>query len=256
MVIFNDAFCDSVLTSSDAVSTTLVEPSSRGLRPGCRWGQGATPTAPADRPLDQAGSTECGAHEHTVMILRPAEAAEPDERLAAADAACPTCGDTLAPWGYARRRSVRGQHGTLELRPRRVRCRGCRTTHVLFPAAYLPRRAVTVEIVGAALLATVNGVSHRTIAADLDLPADTVRGWFRRATGHASNLRQHATILAHRFDPELPPIRPAATLLGDALEALAAAAAATRRLGLLAPAWELISWFTSGRLLAPIARTG
>jgi len=192
-----------------------------------------------------------------VMMLRPAEAAGPDEQLAAADAACPSCGDTLAPWGYARRRSVRGEHGTLELRPRRVRCRGCRTTHVLLPAAYLPRRADTVEIIGAALLATLTGASHRTIAADLDLPPDTVRGWIRRATAHASNLRQHATILAHRFDPELPPMRPAGTPLGDALEALgAAAAAATRRLGLRASAWELITWFTSGRMLAPIARTG
>jgi len=52
-------------------------------------------------------------------------------------------------------------------------------------------------------------------------------------------------------------MRPAGTPLGDALKALgAAAAAATRRLGLRAPAWELITRFTSGRLLAPIARTG
>lgn len=100
-----------------------------------------------------------------------------------------------------------------------MRCRGCRTTHVLLPAAYLPRRADTVQIIGAALLATLTGASHRTIAADLDLPPDTISGWIRRATAHASNLRQHATILAHRFDPELPPMRPAGTPLGDALEA-------------------------------------
>ncbi len=50
-------------------------------------------------------------------------------------------------------------------------------------------------------------------------------------------------------------MRPAGTPLGDALEALGAAAAATRQLGLRASAWELITWFTSGRTLAPIART-
>jgi len=52
-------------------------------------------------------------------------------------------------------------------------------------------------------------------------------------------------------------MRPAGTPLGDALEALAAAAAdATRRLGLRASAWGLITWFTSGRMLAQTARTG
>ena len=189
-----------------------------------------------------------------IMVLHATEA---DEQLSAAGVACPNCGQTLAPWGHARTRSVRGRHGTIELRPRRARCRGCRTTHALLPASCLPRRAVTVEIIGAALLAKVNGASHRTIAADLDLPADTVRGWIRRATAHASWLRYRGTILVHQFDPEPSPTRPAGTLLGDALEALAAAAAAaTRRLGLLAPPWELITWFTGGRVLAPISRTG
>lgn len=120
-----------------------------------------------------------------VLILRPTQAGE---QPPAQDLACPACADTLAPWGYARARSVRSAHGTpeLSLRPRRVRCRGCAVTQVLLPAACLPRRADTVEVIATALLAAV--------------------------------------------------------------------AAATRRLGPAGPAWELITWLTSGRLLAPTAR--
>ncbi len=189
-----------------------------------------------------------------VLILRPTQGGE---QLPPQEMACPGCGDTLAPWGYARARSVRTGHGTCELRPRRVRCRGCRNTQVLLPAACPPRRADTVEVIGTALVAAATGTSHRRIAADLDRPADTVRGWIRRATAHAGHLREHATILAHQFDPLLPPIPPVPTLLGDAMQALGAAVAAlTRRLGPAGPAWELTTWLTSGRLLAPPARTG
>ena len=48
-------------------------------------------------------------------------------------------------------------------------------------------------------------------------------------------------------------MRPTGTPLGDALEALGAAAAAARRLGLRASAWELNIWLISWRMLAPIA---
>lgn len=155
-----------------------------------------------------------------------------------------------APWGFARRRSVRGHDNTIALRPRRARCRGCRTTHVMLPASCLPRRVVTVQIVGQALWAAVNGASHRTMAADLELPADTVRAWIRCATAHASWLREWGAIMAYRFDPEQAPIRPTGTPLVDALEALGnAAAAATRRRGLLA-------YFNGGRRLTPVSRAG
>ena len=166
-----------------------------------------------------------------VSILRPTQTRR---ATAGPGLACPGCEDTLAPWGYVWARSVRSGHGTpeLSLRPRRVRCRGCRATQVPLPAACLPRRADTVEVIVAARLAAATGTSHRCIAADLDRPADTVRGWIRRATAHAPHLREHATILAHQFDPLLPSIRSAPSLLGDAMEALGAAvAAATRRPG-------------------------
>ncbi|WP_448072074.1 DUF6431 domain-containing protein [Georgenia yuyongxinii] len=156
-----------------------------------------------------------------VLILRPATVGQP---APASDAHCPGCGDTLVPWGYARARSVRDVHGTRVLRPRRGRCRGCRVTHVLLPAAFLPRRADTIEVIGQALLAAATGASHRTISADLHRPTATVRGWIRAAVAGASRLREHATVLAHRLDPLLPPIQPAGTPLADAIEALGVAA--------------------------------
>ena len=197
---------------------------------------------------------ECRGHEPLLMVGHGNDA---DEWLSGAGVACPACGHMLAPWGYARRRSVRGHDGITQLRPRRARCRGCRTTHVMLPASCLPRRAVTVQFVGEALLAKVKGASHRRIAADLDLPADTVRGWIRRATANASWLRECGTIMAYRLDPMQGPILPTGTPLGDAMEALGTAAgAATRRLGLDVPPWERIAYFTQGRLLSPVARAG
>ena len=123
----------------------------------------------------------CGAPELVIMVLDSADTAQ----SSAAVLCCPACGHHLAPWGYARPRVVQGRGGDVPLRPRRARCRGCGTTHVLFPASCLPRRSVTVDIVGAALLAHADGAGHRAIAASLDMPADNVRGWVRRATAHA-----------------------------------------------------------------------
>jgi hypothetical protein len=126
-------------------------------------------------------------------------------------------------------------------------------THVLLPAGVLPRRADSSESVGIALLAAATGRGHRPIAQTLGVPADTARGWLRRARQQAPWLRALATRLAYQTDPELGAIPPRRSVLADAVEALGQAAAAlTRRLGPLAASpWQLIAAFTGGRLLAP-----
>ncbi len=49
---------------------------------------------------------------------------------------CPTCHSPLRPWGSARQCPVRQADGsTRQVRPQRARCRTCRHTHVLLPAA-------------------------------------------------------------------------------------------------------------------------
>jgi hypothetical protein len=146
---------------------------------------------------------------------------------------CDGCGASLAAWGYARVRAVRERDGRQRLvRPRRVRCRGCRVTHVLLPAHVAPRRADAAHVILGALLAKAGGRGHRAIAAQLGLPAGTVRGWLRRANANAELVRDEATSLAIHLDPLLRPLAPTASRLGDALEAVGAAVVAARlRLG-------------------------
>jgi hypothetical protein len=167
---------------------------------------------------------------------------------------CPGCSGQLRRWGFARTRSLRcSGGGRVSLRPRRVRCTSCRVTHVLLPALAPPRRAYAIDVVGQVLLASAFGQSHRTIGADLGVPADTVRGWIRRVRARAEWLRVQGTIAAHRFDPMLPAIVPAGSLLADAVSVLGMAAAAlVRKLGPIAPPWQIIAMIASGRLLASL----
>jgi len=182
-----------------------------------------------------------------------------DEAEAQADVAgmtlrCPGCSGQLRRWGFARTRSLRSPGGgRVSLRPRRVRCVSCRVTHVLLPALAPAHRGYVIDVVGQALVACAFGQSHRTIGADLGVPADTVRGWIRRVRGRAEWLRVQGTIAAHNFDPMLPAIVPAGSLLADAVSALGTAAAAmVRRIGLLAPPWQIIAMIACGQLLAPL----
>jgi hypothetical protein len=120
---------------------------------------------------------------------------------------CPSCADgVLGPWGFAWERELRGPDGRRRLRFRRTRCRTCRTTHVLVPTSALLRRLDLVETIGADLLARATGLGHRRIAAELGLPATTVRGWLRRFSRRAAELRALAAQLSNRYDAELGPI--------------------------------------------------
>ncbi len=185
-----------------------------------------------------------------IVVLDQAQA---QRDLAAAVLRCPGCAGSLRQWGFARARSLRlSCGGRTSLRPRRVRCSACAVTHVLLPAQAPARHAYAIEVVGQALLASVRGQGHRAIGAELAVPADTVRGWIRRATGRAEWLRMQGTIGAHECDPMLPATVPTGSALADALSALGIAAAAVlRRLGPIAPPWHIIAMLARGRLLAP-----
>jgi hypothetical protein len=167
---------------------------------------------------------------------------------------CPDCPGRLRPWGLTRTRSLRSfGGGRVWLRPRRVRCASCRVTHVLPPALAPPHRAYTIDVVGQALLASALGRSHRTISADLGIPAETVRDWIRRVRARAEWLCVQGTIAAHTLDPMLAVIVPAGFALADAMSALATAAAASvRRLGPTAPPWQMIAMIARGQFLAPV----
>jgi transposase-like protein len=183
------------------------------------------------------------------VIMVGTDAVEVERQLSAGELVCP-CGKGLIRWGYARSRIVRGLG---RRRPRRVRCQGCRATHVVLSVACLFRRADAVEVIGAALRAKAAGTGHRPIAARLDRPASTVRGWLRRFGRNAEMVRSMLVGLLVELDPLHSPIGPLGSGFVDAVEMVGlVAAAARRRLGVVGAVspWQLVSAVTDGRLLA------
>jgi hypothetical protein len=167
---------------------------------------------------------------------------------------CDGCGSSFTPWGYARVRAVRERGGRPRLvRPRRVRCRGCRVTHVLLPAFLVPRRADSAHVILGALLAKAGGRGHRSIAAEVCVPAGTVRGWLRRANANAEKTRGEATCLAVQLDPLLGPIAPIGSPLGEALNAVGIAVVVARlRLGVSVGSPSALAMIIGKSLLNPL----
>jgi len=165
---------------------------------------------------------------------------------------CPVvgCDGGLRPWGWARERGVRGLAG--RLRPRRSRCAGCGSTHVLLPASVLLRRADAVTVIGAAVLAKAGGCGHRRVAARLGRPASTVRGRVRRLARVADRVLAVLGVVAAGFGTGFVPPAPTASPLAAVVELVGALArAAALRLGGSCPPWRLAAVLCGGRLLAP-----
>jgi hypothetical protein len=124
---------------------------------------------------------------------------------------------------------------------------------VLLPVVVLLRRADTVGVIGAALVAKAAGAGHRRIAMVLGLPTETVRGWLRRFGGRAEAVRAVFTVWLRALapDPVLP--GPAGGVWADAMAVIAAVATAiTNRFVLFtASPWEVATAVSGGRLLAP-----
>jgi hypothetical protein len=189
------------------------------------------------------------------VLTVEADVGSVERRLAGGGVSCPGCEGRLAPWGWGRRRLLRGPGvTTLLVRPRRAYCRRCRGTHVLLPVVALARRADLVEVIGAALAAKAAGAGCRAIAAGLGRPAETVRGWLRRFAGRAAAVRVVFTVLLVDTGPD--PVAPAATgsPVADAVAAIVGAAVAVAArwplLGAVSP-WLAASAATQGGLLAP-----
>jgi Homeodomain-like domain len=162
----------------------------------------------------------------------------------------------VAPRGHARLRPVRVAGGIADeliwLRPRRARCRGCGSWHVLLPCVCLCRRFDAVELIGQALVAAADGVDFRRIAEELGLPESTVRNWLRRARVLADEIRQHFVRWAFALDPALVAGRPVGGGLAAAVEAVGRCArAAALTLAPRSPRspWELASALSGGGLL-------
>lgn len=178
---------------------------------------------------------------------------------------CPGCGGRLGGWGHAARRPVfRAGRGLVPVavRPRRARCVSCGVTHVLLPAWLLSRRCDGMAVIGDMLARAARGQGFRGIAAVSGVPEGTVRGRLRRFRRSAGRVREFFTRLAGVLAVDPVPLDPAGSVLGDAVVAVAAAAAAARGRwpGMVTVAgWELASVLTLGSLLSPVvcfARVG
>ena len=177
-----------------------------------------------------------------------------EQGLRAGELAC-SCGQVLAPWGFARARRVRGLVEVV--RPRRARCRGCGVTQVLLPPSVLVRRADSNETIGAALEAAAGGAGFRSLAARLGRAEGTVRAWLRRARANAAVFGVLAARWVRRLDSSVVvAMVPAGSAIGELLEAVwQITAAAVRRRGPGAGAlsgWALASMLTGGLLLGPL----
>jgi hypothetical protein len=124
---------------------------------------------------------------------------------------------------------------------------------VLLPVSLLLRRADTVEVIGAALVARAAGAGHRVIAERLGRAAVTVRGWLRRFGARVESVRSFFTVLMVRvdIDPVLPPA--AGSVWGDAITAITAAwQVVSGRFGVgTATVWQSACAVSGGGLLSP-----
>lgn len=83
-----------------------------------------------------------------------------------------------------------------------------------------------------------------------------MRGWLRAARARAEELRCLATRLLPALDPGVGAIVPRGSVLADAVKALGlTAAAVVRRLGPVAPPWQIIAALTRRHLLSGPLRT-
>lgn len=114
-----------------------------------------------------------------------------------------------------------------------------------------------MSVIGEMLVLAARGRGFRSIAAVSGVPEGTVRDRLRRFRAGAGRVREFFTRLAGVLAPDPVPLEPAGSPLGDAVVAVAAAAAAVagRWPGMLAVSgWELAAVLTLGSLLSPSVR--
>jgi hypothetical protein len=144
----------------------------------------------ASRPGGGGRCATCGSRQLVIFAV-DVEAA--GQVLRAGRLTCPECGGALRVWARARTRRVHAPGGRhVELTPDRGLCRGCGTSHVVVPAWYVPRRAYTVEMIGAVLLGGASRTPRAALAERLGVPAATAAGWLRGVRRRAVSLIGHA----------------------------------------------------------------
>lgn len=183
------------------------------------------------------------------MLMVEPDEARVEQELTAGRLQCPECEGELRPWGHAARRKLRRGASDVEMVPRRSCCKSCGHTHVLLPVVALLRRRDLAEMIGEGLLAKAAGMGARRIAARVEVPLSTVRGWIARFSGRVEAIRGHFTRLGFLLGPGTGPVVATRSVFSDALQAILTAwEIAQRRFG-RAPLWSFVSGATAGRLI-------
>jgi predicted amidophosphoribosyltransferase len=154
------------------------------------------------------------------MMMVGRDEARVERDLSEGNLLCSGCGAQLHPWGRARKRKLRHGAKDIELEPRRARCDGCLSTHVLLPALCLLRRRDLAEVIIRALILRAQKVGQPQISTHTGVPLSTVRGWLSRFKERAGMIRAHFVRLAIELGLPASSILPAASTFADAVVAL------------------------------------
>lgn len=122
-------------------------------------------------------------------------------------------------------------------------------SHSMVPDMLVAGRVDLASVIGWALAAKAAGWGYRQIAERLRVPAETVRGWLRRATRRGAAAARRLAATAAAADPagRDPPAGPAVVTLVAA--ACLAAAAYARLSGEPIEVWRYAVAALGGRLL-------
>ncbi len=113
---------------------------------------------------------------------------------------------------------------------KRAECTACSVSHALLPAFLLVRRLDPVQVIVSALELAVVGLGLRRVAAQVEVPHETARDWWRRYREQAAGLTAGLSSLAVSLGREVPALSEHPT--GSGLEALEVAwRAAQQRVG-------------------------
>ena len=189
------------------------------------------------------------------MVTVEVDPVRVESRLAAGEIGCPGYGGVLGGWGCMP--VLEGSLGWPTRFGRGEPVAGRAVTHVLLPVTVLLRRAYAAEQIWAALTARADGSGHRRIAAVIQVPAATVRGWLRRAADRLEGVRNWFLGIAvvAGVDVAIPdgagcPWRDVLVAVGTATTAIRFRFGAVGLLGAVTPGAVAVA-ASGGRLLAP-----
>ena len=163
--------------------------------------------------------------------------------------ACPSCLGMMGFWsGYER--TVRAGCRDLRVWLVRARCSPCGVSHALVPSFLLVGRLNVVDTIGGVLAAVASGRSVGRVAADVDVPYTTARGWVRRFRDRAGVMLSGFAALTVELGGDVGSRWPRLVVSAAVAAIICAHRAAVVRHEVLTPGvWAFVSLVTGGMLI-------